>query len=154
MLNRLKDWLLGRTYEELLRQASIDAFKKAREDLEETRTYDLDEKANLETTKRLNALLSTVDLTCLVTLDKARGVVYIGGERVDDGRLSNLKAEADFLLQSDLWKLIQETPKELVQREMFVSGENLDSLKKGRSVLYVLSTQKNIVDTFHGYQQK
>ncbi len=95
----------------------------------------------------LNELLSNVDLTKIVAVDKTRGIVYIGGEKADAGRLANLKAEAEFLLNSELWTLIYETPKELAQRAMFVNGESLDDMKKGKSILYTLSTQKNILDT-------
>lgn len=95
----------------------------------------------------LNSLLSNVDLNRIVSLDKARGIVYIGGKQADRGRLTNLKAEAEFLMQSDLWKLLQETPRELAQRAMFVDSESIDDLKKGKSILYTLSTQQKIVDT-------
>ncbi len=54
----------------------------------------------------------------------------------------------------NLWKIIQETPKELAQRAMFVAGESVDDMKKGRSMLYTLDSQKRIVEMFSGYQQK
>ena len=102
----------------------------------------------------LNELLSNVDLNKIVALDKARGIVYIGGQKVTPERLMNLKSEAQFLMQSELWHLIYETPKELAQRAMFVNSESLDDMKKGKSILYTLSTQKNIVDTFLSYVPK
>ncbi len=98
--------------------------------------------------KALSDLLLPVDLTALVTLDARTKRISIGGEPIDDARLNNLRAEAEFLVQSDLWKILVETPKELVQRSMFVSGETMDDIKRGRSVLFLLDTQKKIVDTF------
>lgn len=96
----------------------------------------------------VNGLLSNVDLSRIVSLDKARGIVYIGGKQVDKGRLTNLKAECEFLMQSDIYKLLIETPKELAQRTMFVNSESLDDMKKGKSILFTVSTQENIINTF------
>lgn len=104
--------------------------------------------------EKVSGLLTTVDPKKIVSLDKRGGIVYIGGERADEGRLGNLKAEAEFFLNSDLWHLIYETPKELAQRAMFIDSESLDGLKKGRSILYTLSTQKNILDVFKSYESK
>lgn len=106
-----------------------------------------DEIAEEKASKMLNDLLSNVDMTSIVSLDKMRGIVFIGGKQADKGRLSNLKAEAEFLMQSDLWKLLSETPRELAQRAMFVDSESLDDMKKGKSILFMLATQKKIIDT-------
>lgn len=102
----------------------------------------------------LNDLLSNSDINKIVTLDKVRGKVYVGGQPLTPERLANLKAEAEFLIQSDLWQLIYNTPKELAQRAMFVNGESLDDMKKGKSILYTLSTQQNIIDTFLSFVPK
>lgn len=140
---------------ESIKNAEIDyatrLFKNVQDDLKETMVDDVDEKARELAKQLLNDMLSNVDLRKVVSLDKARGIVYIGGERAEDTRLSNLHAEAVFLLQSDLWGLMHESVKELAQRQMFVSGTGLEDMQKGRSILYTLSTQKNIVDTFNNY---
>lgn len=96
--------------------------------------------------KELNNLLSVVDTKLIVS--KHKGVLYIGGEKADQARLANLKAEAQFLQESDLWKIINETVKTLAERAMFVEGDSLEFLQKGRSMLYLLDTQKKIVETF------
>ena len=137
-----------------LKDAEAKAFPKAQKDILETVRDDLDKQAEELSKKKLNDLLSVVDINKIVSLDKARGIVFIGGVKVEDTRLSNLKAEAEFFLESDLWHLIYETPKELAQRSMFVAGETLADMAKGKSMLYTLSTQKNIVETFKGYVGK
>ncbi len=155
MLEQIKVWFLNKYFkkniENIFRAASIDAFEKARDDLKETNVYDVETRAKEIAEKKLNDLLSPTDLRKIVTLDKNKGIVFIGGEKADDGRLANLKAEAEFFLQSDLWQLLYETPKELASRSMFVNGETLADLQKGKSILYTLSTQNNIVQTFKGY---
>ena len=104
--------------------------------------------------KAIDSLLSNVDLTQIVSLDKTHGIIYIGGERADEARLTNLKAEAEFIVATGLWKLLYENPKELAQRAMFKDSENLDGLKKGRSILYTLSTQQNIIDTLLAFEPR
>lgn len=105
--------------------------------------------------KMLNDMLSNVDMKKVVTLDKQHGIVFIGGERASEGRLGNLRSEAEFLLNSDLWSIISETPKELAQKSMFTEGENVEKqLAKGRTILYTLSTQRNILDIFRGFIPK
>lgn len=91
-------------------------------------------------------MLGNVDFNKVISTDKAKGFIYIGGEKVDQSRLNNLKAEADFVMQSDIWTLLHETPKELAQRSMFIHSESLDDLKKGKSILFTLSQQQNIIN--------
>lgn len=154
----IKQWILRTFFTNELAQAtragSMDAFKKAHADIMETMTDDLDKKAEELAKEKLSKLLSNADLYKIVTLDKQRGIVYVGGERIDDNRLANLKAEAEFFANSDLWSLIYETPKELAQKSMFVSGDSIESMQKGRSILYTLSTQNNIIEVFKSYVKK
>lgn len=141
-------------YEEALKQGSMDAFKKAHADILETMADDLDEKAEELAEKKLVTMLSTVDPKQVVRLDKKMGVVYIGDEKADEGRLLNLHSEAEFILASELWKLIHETPKELAHKAMFVNSESLVDLQKGKSMLYTLDTQKAVIDLFKNYSPR
>ncbi len=154
----LKQWLIKTFFQEeldnTLRLASIDAFKKAQDDVLATMRDDIDDQAEKLAKQKLSDLLAGVDLHKIVTIDKQRGIVYIGGEKVEEGRLASLKSEAEYFTHSDLWVLLHETPKELAQRTMFVSGETLADMQKGKSVLYTLSTQKNIIDMFLSYTKK
>ena len=138
------------TEEEIYRKAFNDASK----DLEETNEYNTEERAKELMEQRLLALLSIVDMNSIVTVDNQKGFLFIGGDKVDEGRLANLKAEADFLMESDIWKLLQETPKQLAHKALFVTSESLDDLKKGKSMLYTLSSQQNIVDILRSFKKK
>ncbi len=103
----------------------------------------------------LEQLLSIVDEKMVVTFDPKSGAVYIGGERADAAKLNNLKQEAEFFMQSDLWKIINESVKELAHRAMFNADGDLEKLLlKGRSMLYLLDTQKRIVTTFKSFIPK
>lgn len=144
-------WILQLTFvqkalAESKRQGGIDAFPLAQKDILETMRDDLDKQAEELAKQKINDLFSNVDLHKIITLDK-RGIILVGGEDVDASRLNNLRAEAEFLMQSDIWGLLIETPKELAQRSMFIQGDSIDDLRKGRSILYTLSAQRNILDT-------
>lgn len=141
-------------FKSVYRLGGIDSFPLAQKDILETMVDDLEKKAEFLAKKKLNDLLSPVDLTAIVGLNKQEGAIYIGGIRADDIQLANLKAEADALSEMYLWHLLQETPKELAQISMFVAGESLEDMKKGRSILYTLSSQRNIIDLLRSYKPK
>lgn len=151
-MEALANWLLERPF--VKRVVYTRLFQQATDDVLETFNEDVETRAEELAKKKLNDLLAPIDMTSIVKLDKTHGIVYIGDERADPGRLANLKSEAEYLMSTNLWKLLQETPKELAQRAMFVGGESLDDMKKGKSILYTLSTQKNIVDILSSYQPK
>jgi len=141
-------------FKAVYRQGGIDSFPLAQKDILETMRDDLDKQAEELAKKKLNDLLSPVDLQHIVTINKQTGVIYLGGARADDGELGNLKNEAEYLVQTRLWKLLIETPKSLAEKEIFIAGENLDAIKKGRSILYTLSSQRNVVELLKNYQPK
>ena len=137
------------------RQGGIKAFPMAQKDVLETMRDDIEEQAQERAEVLLQELLSPVDLRKVVSLDKRAGAVFLGENRADEALLHNLQSEADFLLKSEIWQLLYETPKELAQRAMFSEGDNMDAqMKKGRAILYTLSTQKNIVDILSKYKPK
>lgn len=145
---------IQRLYTAAVEAGSKDAFRKALKDLEDTNAYNTDEKAKQLMEKRLTALLSPVDLSMIVSYDSRTRNVYIGGEPADPGRLGNLRAEAEFFEQSELWKLMKETPKRLAERAMFTDDGKIDTqLLKGRAMLFLLDTQQKLLDTFKSYTQ-
>lgn len=147
----MKNWILKIFfYKELAeerRQGGIESFPLASKDILETMRDDLDDQAEKLSVKKMEELLTGVDMSKVVTVNKF-GFVFIGGIKAEDAQLKNLKAEAEALQQMDIWKILNETPKQLAQQTMFVSSETINDLKKGKSMLFVLSQQRNIVDTF------
>lgn len=143
----IKKWILNRKFvKDALLQAEIKAFPKAQTDIIETMADDLEQRASELADKKLGDLLSPIDFKQIVTLNKQQGILFIGGEQVDKGEIANLRSEAEFLLASSIWKLLQESPKDLAYKAMFVAGETLVDMQKGRSMLYTLQAQKNILD--------
>lgn len=145
-MNKFKQWLLNKE------RAKI--FAMAQKDILETMADDLDKRAEELAKDKITKIFSVFDPQKIVTLDEKRGLLFIGGEKVDESMLNNLKSEAEVLLKMDIWQLIQETPKKLAHKAMFIDGDNLDSMKKGRTMLYTLDSQKNIVVLLSSYTKK
>lgn len=141
-------------HDEVLRAGSIDAFHKAHADIRETMADDLDKKADELARDKLSKLLSVVDERMVATFSSTQKKVFIGGVEADAAQLGNLKAEAELLVASSLWPILYETPKRLAMKSMFESGESIDDMKKGRSVLYTLETQKKIIDMLKSYEPR
>lgn len=143
----MRNWLLTTLlFKWAYRQGGIDSFPLAQKDILDTMPDDLEKRAEELAQEKLQKLLSPVDHKYVITITKT-GVVFIGGEKADAIRLNNLKSEALFFEESDLWKILNGTVRELAQRAMFVSGDKLEDLQKGRSVLYTLDSQNRVIDT-------
>lgn len=145
----MKQWLLKtKLFAWAYQQGGIDAFQAAHQDIWSTMKDDVEKMADVRADRKLESILTAVDERMIVKLDAAKGIIFIGDERPEESRLNNLKAEAEFLMGSDIWKILYESPKALAQKTIFMSGENLDDVKKGRAVLYLLDTQQRIIDLF------
>lgn len=136
---------------QIYRQGGVDSFYLAHKDIWATMKDDVERMADERAREKLVKLLTVVDEQAVVTFNERQGAIYIGGERADAARLQSLKAEAEYLLASDIWSIIKESPKQLAHRAMFLAGESLDDLRKGRAILYTLETQQKILDTFKSY---
>ena len=110
---------------------------------------DIEKRAQEIADKKLLELLTIVDENKVLSVEK--GKVHIGGVICEDTRLKNLKSEAEFLLQTDLWTVIHETLKQQAQKQMFVSSQSLVDLQKGKTILFTLQSQQNFLDFLKRY---
>jgi len=138
---------------EIYRQGGVDSFYLAHKDIWDTMKDEVEKMADGRLHEKLVKLLTVVDERAVVTFNERQGAIFIGGERAQAHRLQSLKAEANYFLASDLWKILYESPKQLAHKAMFLAGESLDDLKKGRAILYTLDTQDKILRTFQSYTQ-
>ncbi len=152
-----KQWILKKFFSkelgEAIRQGNIDAFVLAHKDILDTMQDDLNAQAEVLAKEKVATLLSVVDPTHIISWDKRTGIVKIGGERATEGQLGNLKSEAEYLSMSNLWKILYESPKQLAYINMFKEGDSIEFMRKGRSMLFTLETQKEIVELLKSYQQ-
>ena len=144
----MKKWILNRFFKQDLLDAKIVAFRDAQKDILETMADDLDVKANELAQKKLEALLSPIDWNSVVRYNVQTKQIYIGNDLIDNARMANLKAERNFLLESDMWKLLVETTKAEAEQSMFVKGETLADMQKGKAMLFTLDMLRNILNKF------
>ncbi len=139
---------------EIYRQGGVDSFQHAREDVLEMFDYDVEKRAEELAKEKLEALLAVVDERKIISFSEREKAVYIGGERVTDPKmLSNLKSEADAIVNFDLWQVLTETPKRLAQKALFEDDGKSEILHaKGRSILYMLDTQQKIIKILRSYK--
>lgn len=132
------------------------AFNDARKDLEETNVYDVEKKSEEKANKMLSDMFSPVDMNHVFSLERVGNgaKIKIGGRYLEENEIMNLKSEAEMLIQTNLYKVICETPKDFAQKAMFISGETLVDMQKGRSILYMLSVQKHIINTLMSLGKK
>ncbi len=167
MLKWLKEYILlfdfvqrafQHTYREQINKDRADIMRAALEDVRATIVDDTEERATEIALQRINDLFSPCDLRQIVTFEVTNpntkaGIVKIGGNRADESQLANLKAEANAIKHMVIWQLLIETPNNLAQNALFKDdGDNKVTHTKGRSMLYLLSTQKKIVETLSSYQ--
>lgn len=148
-METIKKWLFNSNFfSTQKRNFYTKAFSDALKDLEETNVYNTDEKAKVLADKMLCDLLSPVDLDNVITFNKQTKQIFLNGELADDIKLNNLMAEAEFFRQSELWKVIYNTPKTLAENALFKDDGKSEVLHaKGRAILYTLDTQKKIIET-------
>ncbi len=133
------------------------AFKDARADLEETRIDDIEDRAEKLTKERMSKLLGIFDEKLVMTYDKKTGGVFVGGERLDEPRIMALKQEAEFITSTDLWKIINASLNLVTRQAMFDKSDfsnGTRDLDNGKSILYTLSFQNNVIDILRSYTQK
>ena len=99
-------------------------------------------------------LLGFVDFKRIITFNEKAGAIYIGGERVDESRLGNLKAESQFMLNSELWKVMTETIRHMAYEIMFTKSMSFEDMRSGKMLLYHLDTQKKIMDILSRFAKK
>ena len=139
MIEWIKNWIIERDF---IQDAITGAYRQGQRIAEE-------EKVRTE----IASLLGSFDEKLILTIDSKAGKAYIGGELVDPGRLNNLKQEAEFIVKTDLWLLINETLKKVTQDVMFNKSENFEDMRNGKSILYTLSFQNNVIKVLRSYKQ-
>jgi hypothetical protein len=140
-------------FKQIYRQGGVDSFPLAHKDIWETMKDDIDRQAEILAKKKLEALLNPVEWDRVIAFNPKTKSIYLGNVVADPVTMSNLQAEVQFLLESELWKILYNTPKAEAEKSMFVKGETLDDMKKGKTMLFVLDQQKKILELLKGYAQ-
>ncbi len=105
-----------------------------------------------EAQNKLQELLGNVDYTSVVTFDKNTRSIAVGGIKLEEDKLSNLRSEAEFFLASDLYKILSETKKDLAYKTMFDKSQNFEDLRTGKLILFNISQDKVVINLFKNWQ--
>ncbi len=143
-------------FRDFYRLGGTDAMPIAIKDVKEMVRDDIEAKAEVLAKQKLADLLTVIDERFIITFNAKEKAVYIGGQKVNDPNiLQNLKQESEALLNFDLWKILNETPKRLAQKALFEDDGKSEIIHaKGRSMLYLLDTQNRILATLKSYEKK
>ena len=98
-----------------------------------------------EKNKLLKDLLCVVNIEDVMTADK-QGNLFLGGTKLQETELDSLRAEAEFLTNTHLWKILTMSLKEQAMKVMFEQSQTFDDMRAGKMMLYNLSVQENIVN--------
>ncbi len=108
--------------------------------------------------EQANLLISNLfgfgDEKQVITHSKQTNQFFVGGIAIDDSRVANLRSEAEFFLASDMWKIINETLRDVACKVMFEKSTSFDDMKNGKSILYTLSFQNNTLNLLKNYKPK
>lgn len=69
----------------------------------------------------------------------------LGGKKLKDNELSNLRNEASIIQQTQLWKIMMETLKNTAHQHLFTQMKTLDDAHWGKAILYALSIEETIL---------
>lgn len=144
----------SKLFEKHRRDLHTQVFRDAYKDLEETNTYNTEERAKELSEKSLLEMLLPANVQFVIRVDERTKRLVLNGEMLDDATLGNLHAEAMSLVSSNLWNILHNTPKKLAEEALFIKSESLADLQKGKTMLYTLATQQKILDILTSYQHK
>jgi len=104
--------------------------------------------------ERISKLLGVVDENFVVTLDKKTGLVFMGGVRLEEQQILNLRSEANAITAMQIWPMLSETLKKQAQETIFNKSTEWADVVNGKVMLYCLSLQQKILDIFKSYKPK
>lgn len=110
------------------------------------RADDLDKDALLY--ELLYKKFNTVDISkVFYTNQLADGTfdVKLGGKKMRESELANLRSEASIIQQSQLWKIMVETLKNTAHQHLFTQMKTLDDSYWGKALLYAVSIQETML---------
>lgn len=153
-MNSIKQWIWNNHFEEDKEKLYRKAFSDASKDLEETNVYNTDEKAKVLAEKMLSDMIGFTDKNKIITYEKTKGLLFIGGEKQLPEQLFNLKQEAEIIYSSQLYGIIYNTIGELARQRIFVTSKDWQDVLAAKMALYNLDTMKTIIDILRSYEPK
>ena len=90
--------------------------------------------------RKLNLQISADDVFTYTT----QGRLLLGGEELNESRISSLKSEVQFLQQTEIWRVWQNTIADLARQRMFEKAVSFDDCWSGKMMLKNLEVMRDI----------
>lgn len=97
-------------------------------------------------TRELLCAVDPESILTEVTTDKGR-YYLIGGKQIPSQKLARLKMEANLILETELWKILEHTLRHQAEKVMFTKSTTFEDMITGKSMLHNLDVQDKILNT-------
>ena len=90
------------------------------------------------------------------TQDRAGNTIEIrqGDKVLTKTEIRNLKSQVDFFRESQLYKLLMETPKDKAQQIMFQKSQTYDDMKSGKMLIFAIDILEKILQSIEKFDVK
>lgn len=82
----------------------------------------------------------------ILTIDQRSGVVVREGRVISGQELINLRQEAEYFKNTELYKIMISTPSHHAKEIMYNKSTSFNDMLGGKFVLYTISLQENIIN--------
>ncbi len=72
--------------------------------------------------------------------------IYLNGKLIEESEIADLQSQVEFLRQSRLWNVLNETVRDQAMELMFTKSKTIEDLTFGKAMLYNLGVQNKIMD--------
>lgn len=72
--------------------------------------------------------------------------LYVGGKEIEDAELAELKAQATYLLNTRLWRILQESVKQKAIEKSVLQSKNWEEALAGKMLLHDVGLRNSMID--------
>lgn len=81
---------------------------------------------------------------------ESKGVLYLGGQKVNDLEQRNLVSEVKALEKMRIWSILNETIKQLAYEKGWKNCRTIEELNTAKTEYHVLEVQQSIINVIRG----
>ena len=90
-------------------------------------------------TLAVKRLFSTIDADDVLRRDPASGAFTFEGKPLTNGEIAILRSDAETMLKSKLWRVLNKEIRYHANRKMFIESRSDDDLTAGKMLVYYIS---------------
>lgn len=161
LLTKVRYWMWGKSIQKSLEKAEYagrEAAKYAYESQAKLAIWELEQmKKNIDKLaySKLCELNYAVDpekvLTAMQDREGKAVQIKLGDRILNKTEIRNLQEQVRFYRESQLIQILQNTPKEMAQKTMFVKSETYDDMKSGKMLILAVDIQDKILKAIESF---